>query len=97
MPSGASESHTSPASRSVPSTAFTRLARRLMRARSTGAGYSSTASGATCAPATSTSSSMARSALTAMASGSMPRSKRALDSLRSLSRFELRAMPMRSK
>ena len=60
-------------------------------------GYTSHASGATCAPATSTSSSMARSALRGDASGSMPRSKRALDSLRSFSRFELRAMPMRSK
>ncbi len=40
---------------------------------------------------------MARSAFTAMASGSMPRSKRALDSLRSLSRFDVSAMPMRSK
>ena len=40
---------------------------------------------------------MARSALRAIASGSMPRSKRALDSLRSLIRFDVSAMPMRSK
>ena len=40
---------------------------------------------------------MARSALAAMPLGSMPRSKRALDSDRSFRRFELRAIPMRSK
>ncbi len=40
---------------------------------------------------------MARSTLRAIASGSMPRSKRALDSLRSFSRFDVSAMPMRSK
>ena len=44
MPRGDSELHTSSASSSVPSSAFTRLARRRMRARSTGAGYTSTAS-----------------------------------------------------
>ena len=98
MPSGASESHTSSASRSVPSTAFTRLVRRRMRGaldrrrvhvdrvgRDLRAGHLD--------------EQLHRRArrCAAIASGSMPRSKRALDSLRSFSRFELRAMPMRSK
>jgi hypothetical protein len=65
-----------------------------MRGRSTGRGYSSTASGATAAPATSASSSIARSALAATAAGSIPRSNRALDSERSFSRFELPAIPI---
>ncbi len=97
MPNGRSASRISVSRSSVPRTPFTLLVRTWMRARSTGWGYSSTASPATFASATSAKSSMARSACSATPLGSMPRSKRALDSERSLRRFDVRAMPIRSK
>ncbi len=77
--------------------ALTRLVRRAIRGRATGRGYWSTAVASTVAAATWVRSSMARSALVATPSGSVPRSKRALDSERSFRRFELRAMPIGSK
>ena len=97
MPSGRSASSTSASVSAVPSTPFTFDVRTRMRGRVAGRGYSSTYSGDTRAPATSTNSSIARAAALATASGSMPRSKRALDSDRSFRRFDDCAIPIGSK